>query len=94
MWTLTFWKDAIERAVRTVAGAEAAAFAAAGTGLIDANWAGSLSLAGMAGLLSLLLSLGGEVLAPTGTASFTTAVVPAPQRTADRYYPPAGGSAA
>ena len=80
MWTLSFWKDAVERAVRTVAGAEAAALTAAGAGLIDANWAGSLSMAGMAGLLSLLLSVAGEAVAPTGTASFTTAVVPAPRR--------------
>lgn len=80
MWTLTFWKDAVERALRTIAGAEAAALTAAGTGLIDANWAGSLSMAGMAGLLSLLLSLGSQAVTPTGTASFTAAVVPSPRR--------------
>lgn len=76
MWTITFWKDAMERALRTVAGAEAAALTAAGTGLIDSNWVGSLSLAGMTGLLSLLLSVASVGINPNGTASMTSAVMP------------------
>lgn len=79
MWTLTFWKDAAERALRTAAQTAAAVWTATGTGLVEADWVGGLSLAGMAALASLLTSLGGEVVVPTGTASLTHAVVPAPR---------------
>lgn len=77
MWTLTFWKDAVERALRTVAQTAAGVWIADGTGLLDTDWAAGLSVAGMAGLLSLLLSVGGQAVVPTGTASLTRAVVPA-----------------
>lgn len=75
--TGTFWADAVERAVRTFAQAEAAVLVAAGTGLLDTNWLAGLSTAGMAGVLSILFSVGGETVRPTGTASLTTAVAPA-----------------
>lgn len=89
MWTIAFWKDAVERAVRTVAQAWVAVLVAAGTGLLDTDWLAGLSMAGMAGLLSLLTSLGGEALInPSGTASLTNAVVPAPRRSAASPYPP------
>ncbi|PWW50276.1 holin [Actinokineospora spheciospongiae] len=76
MWTKTFWKDAAERAVRTVAQAWAAALVADSTGVLDTDWAAGLSVAGMAGLLSVLLSIAGEAVVPTGTASLTGAVTP------------------
>jgi hypothetical protein len=80
MWTIAFWKDAAERAIRTFAGALAAALTAAGTGLIDSDWAGSLSTAAMAAIISLLLSVAGNGVVRNGTASFTNAVIPAPQQ--------------
>jgi Putative lactococcus lactis phage r1t holin len=78
MWTAVFWRDALERALRTVAQTWAATLIAAGTGLLDTDWLAGLSTAGMAGLLSLLLSVGGEMAKPTGTASLTSAVMPRP----------------
>lgn len=76
MWKLVFWKDAVERALRTVAQTEAAVLVAAGTGLLDTDWLAGLSTSVMAGVISLLFSISGEVVAPNGTASFTSAVVP------------------
>lgn len=72
MWSKIFWKDAVERLVKTAAQAEAAYLVAAGTGLLTVNWWASLSTAGMAAVLSLLTSLGSNVVNPTGTASLIT----------------------
>lgn len=85
MWTRVFWGDALERLIRTFAQSEAAILVAAGTGLLDTDWLAGLSTAGMAAVVSLLFSVGGEMVAPTGTASFSTAVVP-------RLDPPAQAS--
>lgn len=77
MWTLAFWKDACERAIRTAAQTAAAVWTGAGTGLVEADWIGGLSLAGMGALLSLLVSIAGEAtIRPTGTASLTRATAP------------------
>lgn len=70
MWTASFWKDAAERAFRTVAQTAGALLVAAGTDLLTTNWVGVVSAAGMAGLLSLLFSVGGETVHSTGRASF------------------------
>lgn len=77
MWTIAFWQDAVERALRTVAQTAAGVWIADGTGVLDTDWTAGLSVAGMAGLLSLLLSVGGQAVVPTGTASLTRAVAPA-----------------
>jgi hypothetical protein len=69
MWSAAFWKDAFERAVRTVAQVLGALVVAAGTGLLDTDWTAVFSAAGMAGLLSVLTSLASEVKSPDGTAS-------------------------
>lgn len=74
MWKVAFWKDAVERAVRTIAQTFCAIVVAAGTGLLDTDWLTSFSAAGMAGLLSVLTSLASEVKSPDGTAS----MIPAP----------------
>jgi hypothetical protein len=73
MWTAAFWKDALERAVRTVAQVLGALVVAAGTGLLDTDWLAAFSAAGMAGLLSVLTSLASEVRSPDGTASMIPA---------------------
>lgn len=67
-----FWKDAVERAVRTAAQAELAVLIADGTGLFDTNWWAGLSAAGMAAVLSLLTSVGSGVTNPDGTASLVS----------------------
>jgi len=76
LFTVAFWKDAVERAVKTVAGTEATLLLAQGTGLLNADWWASLSASGMAGVVSLLLSLASVKVGSAGTASLTSAVVP------------------
>jgi hypothetical protein len=76
LFTVAFWKDAFERAVKTVAGTEATLLLAQGTGLLNADWWASLSASGMAGVVSLLLSLASVKVGSAGTASLTSAVVP------------------
>lgn len=58
MFTLTFWKAALERAVKTAAQA-AIAFWATGsvTGLYGIDWAATLSVAGFAALASVVTSI-------------------------------------
>lgn len=77
LFTATFWKDAVERAVKASAGAEAALLTAQGTGLLNTDWWASLSTSGMAGAVSLLLSLASIKAGSPGTASLTSAVAPA-----------------
>lgn len=50
------------RAVKTFAQTLGAMLTAAGTGLLDTDWLTSLSVAGMAALLSLLTTVGGDYL--------------------------------
>lgn len=57
MFTKKFWKATGERAVKTLAQSALATATAAGTGLIDTDWVGVASTAGMATVLSLLSSL-------------------------------------
>jgi Putative lactococcus lactis phage r1t holin len=78
MWTGMFWRDAIERAIRTAAQVLATMLIAAGTQLLDTNWVGSLSAAGMAAVLSVLTSIASEVKTPNGTASLLSGNRPAP----------------
>jgi hypothetical protein len=78
MWKAAFWKDAVERAIRTFAQTFGALVVAAGTGLLDTDWFTGFSAAGMAGLLSVLTSLASEVRSPDGTASMIHAE-PAPE---------------
>lgn len=53
-----FWKDAIERAIKTVAQAMVAMLTADATGILAVNWVEVLSVAGLAGAVSLLTSIG------------------------------------
>jgi len=50
----------VERAVKTFAQTLAALLTAAGTGLLDSAWTTDLSVAGMASLLSVLTTIGGD----------------------------------
>lgn len=74
MWTVKFWLDAAERAIRTFAQALASVWVAAGTGLLDTDWTSSLSVAGMTALISVAMSISGEVVAPSGSASWVDGV--------------------
>lgn len=55
-----------ERAVKTFAQSEVALLTAAGTGLLDTDFAATLSISGMAALLSLLTSIGSGFVAGPG----------------------------
>lgn len=84
MWnTKLFWKDTVERAVRTTAQVVSALLVAAGTGLLDTDWGATFSAAGMAGALSVLTSLASEAKTQDGTASMISGTGPAPQPTTE-----------
>lgn len=55
-------RTATVRAIKTFAQTLAAMLTAAGTGLLDTDWLTSLSVAGMAALLSVLTTVGGDYL--------------------------------
>ncbi|PJN38992.1 holin [Streptomyces sp. CB02959] len=57
MNTSAFWKATAERAVRTFAQALVAILGANATGIVDADWPGALSAAGMAAALALLTAI-------------------------------------
>lgn len=71
MFTAAFARDAIERAVRTFAQSLLATLALA-TGLFDASWGESLSVAGLAALLSVLTSVVASGVANHGDASLVS----------------------
>ena len=68
MRTSKFWKDAFERAVKTIA-QSAVAILALSTGLIDVSWMDAASVAGLAGLVSLLTSVGSAGVGSSESAS-------------------------
>lgn len=58
----SFWKAAFERAVKTVAQAAVALITANATGLLDIDWVQLGSVAGLAGLVSILTSVGSDAV--------------------------------
>ncbi len=58
IFTRSFFKDAAERAIKTFAQVLAALLGANQAGILDADWTGSLSVAGMAAVVSILMSIG------------------------------------
>lgn len=66
----SFWADAIERAVRTVAQAALSILTINGTNLLNADWKGLLSAAGLAGVISILMSVTASGAGNKNTASF------------------------
>lgn len=69
MWSLRFWKDAAERAVRTAAQALLALWATSVSGILDVDWPQAASVAGLAALTSVLMSLVGSGIGDTESAS-------------------------
>ena len=57
MWTVSFWKQAAERALKTFAQAVLALITAAGMGLMDVDWGQAFSVGGLAVVASVLTSL-------------------------------------
>ncbi|WP_236732129.1 holin [Mycolicibacterium peregrinum] len=77
IWSLTFWKDAAERALKSAA--QAATLALGGdvfnAWTVDWKTAAGIALGGAG--LSLLTSIGSAGIANKGTASLSSAVEPA-----------------
>jgi len=70
MYTLTFWKDAVERAIRTAAQALLALWATDVSGVLAVDWVQAGSVSALAALMSVLMSV-----AATGTGSQDSASV-------------------
>jgi hypothetical protein len=71
----SFWKATAERAVKTVAQSAVALIAANATGLLDVDWVQLGSVAGLAGLVSILTSIGSDAITGTGPSLSTSEVV-------------------
>lgn len=66
MFTVAFLKATAERAVKTFAQALAALLVADGTDLLATDWAGRLSVAGMAAVVSVLTSVASSQIGGPG----------------------------
>lgn len=66
LWTRGFWSAAAERSIKATAWSAASSLIGAGAGLIDADWLGCASIAGMAGVLSLLGSIASDAATGSG----------------------------
>lgn len=69
MWTLDFWLDTLERAIKTFAQAMIAGLTAGVTGLLEVQWLTVLSVSALAALVSILTSIASSPFADRGTAS-------------------------
>jgi hypothetical protein len=58
IWTKAFWKGAAERGIKTTAQTAVGFFIVGTTGLLDLNWVSLISVAGAAGVASVLTSIG------------------------------------
>ena len=75
IFTRAFWAATLERAVKTFAQAEAALLLAAGTGILDTDWTTSVSVSGMAAVISVLTSVGSDVATGSGPSLTNAEVV-------------------
>lgn len=69
MWKKKFWADALERAIKTFAQTAVSVLSVKGLGLLDVQWQGLLSAAGLAALVSILSSIASYTMNTDGTAS-------------------------
>ena len=74
MWTMDFWKDTAERAIKTFAQALIAGLTAGAVGILDVPWVDVLSVSALVAVLSVLTSLVSAPFSPRGTASLLTDV--------------------
>lgn len=70
MWTRHYWQSAGERALRTFAQALLSVLIIGETGFMDVDWAQALSVAGVAALASVLMSVAATGVGDHGTDSF------------------------
>lgn len=76
IFSAAFAKAALERAVKTFAQALAALLVADGTGILDAAWGTSLSVAGMAAVVSVLTSVGSGAVVGHGPSLANERAIP------------------
>jgi len=69
MWTLDFWRSTAERALRTLAQVLLSMIVVGETGFLDVDWVQALSVAGLAAVASVLMSIGATGIGDKGTAS-------------------------
>jgi len=69
MWKLSFWKQTIERALRTAAQVALSFWVVGETGLLDVDWQQLGSVVGLAALASVLMSIVGSGLNDAETPS-------------------------
>jgi len=70
MFTVKFWKDAGERAIRTAAQALLALWATDVSGVLEVDWVQAGSVAGLAALTSVLMSIVATGVGDKGTTNF------------------------
>jgi hypothetical protein len=71
MFTIKFWKDAAERAIRTAAQALLALWATDVTGVLAVDWVQAGSVAALAALTSILMSIIATGVGDRDTATFS-----------------------
>ena len=73
MFTLLFWKQALERAIKMFAGSAIGLLSGDGIGILNANWGDAFSVAGLAAVVSLLMSVASSQI---GAAKGSPSLVP------------------
>jgi hypothetical protein len=69
MFTKPFLKDMVERAIKTIAQTMVAMLTAGATGLLTVDYVNLFSVAGLAGLVSILTSIGSSTIGSSNSAS-------------------------
>lgn len=70
MWGVEFWRQTAERAVRTLAQVLLSLIVVGETGFLDVDWVQALSVAGLAALASVLMSVSATGFGDEGTPSY------------------------
>ncbi|MEV0646506.1 holin [Phytomonospora sp. NPDC050363] len=79
MWTWTFWKQALERAIKTAAQVGAALLGVAGLGILDVDWKSIGSVVALAVVASLLTSIASSEIGAQNSPSAVAVGPPTPQ---------------
>lgn len=69
MWSKKFWKETAERAIRTLSQVLLSMIVVGETGFLDVDWLQALSVAGLAAVASILMSIVATGIGDHGTAS-------------------------
>ena len=69
MWTLDFWRSSAERALRTLAQVLLSMIVVGETGFLDVDWIQAASVAGLAAVASVLMSIVATGVGDKGTSS-------------------------